>query len=342
MTREEATKQALSLGLSGQALQQKIEELMGNTASDFSGGTASEAKSPLQKQAEQMGAVQAQVTQPAKNYKPDVKTDEKPSMSKFGEFGQKLEDSFNQEDLTASGDELEKQITGQSTAAQNQAIKPGEKAERRLSEEGKLPEETKQAITEDLGEAGGNASSAGETTSSDSDKDKNSKKEYNKSMMSIWDAYHNGLIDKETAGYFTVDALATLAKNLGRGIGNVGAQFSGGTIDQGHDTSMWEQRKDKIFNTELQKESEEIKTFDNLLKGYQTNRAATVNDMLNDFRTKANDKNLSETERKFYQILSVQLAGAGLDGNTQIASIGAGVWDDIKSKFGEWFGKEGK
>ena len=60
---------------------------------------------------------------------------------------------------------------------------------------------------------------------------------YKKSMMSIWDAYRAGEIDKETAGYFTIDAIATLAKNLGRSIGNVGAQFSGGTIDNGHDES---------------------------------------------------------------------------------------------------------
>ena len=173
----------------------------------------------------------------------------------------------------------------------------------------------------------------------DSDKDKASKKEYNQSMMSIWDAYHNGLIDKETAGYFTIDALATLAKNLGRSIGNVGAQFSGGTIDQGHDESMWDKRKDKIFNTELQKESEGIDTFENLLKGYQVDKAATVNDMLNDFKTKADDPNLSETERQYYQLLAVELAGAGLDGNTQIAAIGSGVWEDIKSKIDEWRNK---
>lgn len=169
-----------------------------------------------------------------------------------------------------------------------------------------------------------------------------SKNKYNKSMMSIWDAYRAGEINKETAGYFTIDAIATLAKNLGRSIGNVGAQFSGGTIDNGHDTSMWEQRRDSMFNTELQKETEEVKTFDNILKGYQTNRAATVNDMLNDFRAKANDPSLSETEKRFYQVLAVQLAGAGLDGNAQIATIGSGVWDDIKSKFGEWFGKKDK
>ena len=86
----------------------------------------------------------------------------------------------------------------------------------------------------------------------DSEPDKN----YKKSMMSIWDAYRAGLIDKETAGYFTIDAIATLAKNLGRSIGNVGAQFSGGTIDNGHDESKWGQRQNAVMEEEIQKELE--------------------------------------------------------------------------------------
>ena len=81
---------------------------------------------------------------------------------------------------------------------------------------------------------------------------------YKKSMMSIWDAYRAGLIDKETAGYFTIDAIATLAKNLGRSIGNVGAQFSGGTIDNGHDESKWGQRQNAILNEEIGKETESL------------------------------------------------------------------------------------
>ena len=85
-----------------------------------------------------------------------------------------------------------------------------------------------------------------------------SKNKYNKSMMSIWDAYRNGLIDKETAGYFTIDAIATLAKNLGRSIGNVGAQFSGGTIDNGHDESKWGQRQNAMLSEEIQKEKEGV------------------------------------------------------------------------------------
>ena len=79
---------------------------------------------------------------------------------------------------------------------------------------------------------------------------------YKKSMMSIWDAYRAGLIDKETAGYFTIDAIATLAKNLGRSIGNVGAQFSGGTIDNEHDESKWGQRQKAVMEEEIQKELE--------------------------------------------------------------------------------------
>ena len=84
------------------------------------------------------------------------------------------------------------------------------------------------------------------------------KNNYNKAMMSIWDAYNKKLISKETAGYFTIDAIATLAKNLGRSIGNVGAQFSGGTIDNGHDESKWGQRQNALLNEEIGMETESL------------------------------------------------------------------------------------
>ena len=92
----------------------------------------------------------------------------------------------------------------------------------------------------------------------DTPDERNAKGKYNKSMMSIWDAYRAGEIDKETAGYFTIDAIATLAKNLGRSIGNVGAQFSGGTIDNGHDESKWGQRQNAMMSEEIQKEKEGV------------------------------------------------------------------------------------
>ena len=92
----------------------------------------------------------------------------------------------------------------------------------------------------------------------DTQEEHNAKNEYNKAMMSIWDAYRASLISKETAGYFTIDAIATLAKNLGRSIGNVGAQFSGGTIDNGHDESKWGQRQNALLNETIGKDTESL------------------------------------------------------------------------------------
>ena len=103
---------------------------------------------------------------------------------------------------------------------------------------------------------GNNSDDGGSDYGDDGGDESEPDKNYKKSMMSIWDAYRAGLIDKETAGYFTIDAIATLAKNLGRSIGNVGAQFSGGTIDNGHDESKWGQRQKAVLNEEIQKELE--------------------------------------------------------------------------------------
>jgi hypothetical protein len=172
----------------------------------------------------------------------------------------------------------------------------------------------------------------------DSTEDKNSKKRYNQSMMSIWDAYNNGLIDKETAGYFTVDALATLAKNLGRGIGNVGAQFSGGSIDQGHDTSMWEQRKDEIFNQELQGEAEGIQNYANTMKKYNLNKASTINDLLNTVKADVEKLDDNNPAKIAYLALAAQMANGDIDGNTTLAGVGAKAAAPLLEKLEGWLG----
>ena len=183
---------------------------------------------------------------------------------------------------------------------------------------------------------------AGETATvnkSDTPEDKNSKKRYNQSMMSIWDAYHNGLIDKETAGYFTIDALATLAKNLGRSIGNVGAQFSGGTIDQGHDESMWEQRRNEIFNQELQGESEGIQNYANTMKKYNLTKASTINELLNTVKADVDKLDDDNPAKIAYLALAAQMANGDIDGNTTLAGVGAKAAAPLLEKLESWFSK---
>lgn len=157
----------------------------------------------------------------------------------------------------------------------------------------------------------------------DTPKEKKAKGKYNQSMMSIWDAYNEGLIDKETAGYFTIDAIATLAKNLGRSIGNVGAQFSGGTIDNGHDESKWEQRQDKMFNTELQAESEEVQTFDNKFKELSYNRQSTLNDLLEAVKGDAEKLSDDNPLKIAYLSLAASIANGEVSGETTLAATGA-------------------
>ena len=103
----------------------------------------------------------------------------------------------------------------------------------------------------------------------DTKEEKTAKKAYNKATASIWDAYYNGDFGldengnpteeaKSIATYFTIDAIAKLAGNLGKRIGNVGAQFTGGTIDNNFETSDWENRRDQLLNEANQMQAEEL------------------------------------------------------------------------------------
>lgn len=166
--------------------------------------------------------------------------------------------------------------------------------------------------------------------------ERNNKNQYNKAMMSIWDAYRAGEISKETAGYFTIDAIATLAKNLGRSIGNVGAQFSGGTIDNGHDTSMWEKRRDSMFNTELQKETEGVDTFENKFKQLSYNKNSTINDLVEAVKSDADKLSDDNPLKIAYLSIAAMIANGQVDGTTTLAATGAKgaieLFDYIKEK----------
>jgi len=215
--------------------------------------------------------------------------------------------------------------TPQTTVAPNivqaKNVSAASTPEDKINQEMKVAQE-KQNIIDDVPEEKPEVESVTENVTEESKPETEAKKRYNKSMMSIWDAYRNGLIDKNTAGYFTIDALANAAKNMGRSIGNVGAQFTGGSIDNGHDESMWDQRKDKIFNAELQGESESIDNYENTLKKYNLTKASTVNNLLSTVKKdidKLDDKNPLKVA---YMALAAQMANGQIDGATTLASTG--------------------
>lgn len=157
---------------------------------------------------------------------------------------------------------------------------------------------------------GGSGSENGETENSkteEKDDDKKSKGRYKSSMYGILDAMRNGDIDKSTGLYFMLDALSKAARNTGIDIGNIGAQFSGGTVRNDYQDSLWNQRRDKMVANEISSELNKQKGTDKEMeyslakedligKGLSNeqadlalNASRTFNDKAEKFRAAGND-----------------------------------------------------
>ena len=211
----------------------------------------------------------------------EAKNAEKPKS--FKENIKAFEDNVNaaieDKDNYAKDEKLAEQSKKQVTAVQGQAEKPAEafmetqKEKEKKNESFEVGEEVGNVVSEVVSknptdenvEAGkkvietvSEAENIAVPRAYDTKEEKTAKKAYNKATASIWDAYYNGDIDKSTAVYFTIDAIAKLAGNLGKRIGNVGAQFTGGTIDNNFETSDWENRRDQLLNEANQMQAEEL------------------------------------------------------------------------------------
>lgn len=78
-------------------------------------------------------------------------------------------------------------------------------------------------------------------------------------VRSIQEAYYDGGIDKSTRDYMMADAVAKFARNTGRDIGNIGAQFTGGTINNNYETPAWNDRNTELFKQQTSAEAAGIK-----------------------------------------------------------------------------------
>ena len=126
-------------------------------------------------------------------------------------------------------------------------------------------------------------------------------------MYGIIDAMKNHDIDPSTGVYFMLDALSKAARNTGIDIGNIGAQFSGGTVRNDYQDSLWNQRRSKMFENEMtselnkqegtDKEMEYNLAKEDLIGKGLTNEQAdlalnasrTFNDKAEEFRKAGND-----------------------------------------------------
>lgn len=81
---------------------------------------------------------------------------------------------------------------------------------------------------------------------------------YKQTAKSIWDAYANGDIDKNTRDYLWMNSLATFASNMGDEANKVAAAYGGGVASPEDRQSIWEQRQNEMASNEIQQETENI------------------------------------------------------------------------------------
>lgn len=177
-------------------------------------------------------------------------------------------------------------------------------------------------------------------TDEDDDEDKDKNKKYKSSMYGIIDAMKNGDIDPSTGIYFMLDALSKAARNTGIDIGNIGAQFSGGTVRNDYQDSLWNQRRSKMFENEMTSELNKQEGTDKEMeyslakedlkkKGFeneQTNSMLEASRRLKD-AAKRFERKGNQTLADLYYTISSSAANGNIDVEEITGIAAAGVLD---------------
>lgn len=137
---------------------------------------------------------------------------------------------------------------------------------------------------------------------------------YRKATKSIIEAWRDGTFGdpdseeaKATRNYFMANAIGTFARNLGRDIGNVGAQYTGGTIDSNRDVADWDQRKDELLANEITEENEEIVNSPAYRKAVSEAQKLDANELSN--RIQAITAQYKEDDVRNYLVQQLQQIG---------------------------------
>jgi hypothetical protein len=116
-------------------------------------------------------------------------------------------------------------------------------------------------------------------------------------VRGIQQAYYDGTIDKGTRDYMMADTIAKFARNTGRDIGNIGAQFTGGTVNNNFETSNWDKRNEELFKQQTSAEAASIENSDKgreatgqNLANEKSDKALAASRLMEEYKNKASKK----------------------------------------------------
>lgn len=154
-------------------------------------------------------------------------------------------------------------------------------------------------------------------------------------VKSIMDAYYDGDIDKNTRNFMIADSIAKFLRNTGKDIANIGAQYTGGAIDNSREESMWDARNQEMAKQGISAEAATIENSDknierklqqnvinsgklsNEQKTYIVSAARQINTMMKKAKT--------NTEKQALAQLQAALATGNVNAVTAIGGSVAGL-----------------
>lgn len=180
------------------------------------------------------------------------------------------------------------------------------------------------------------SSGSGSGGSGGSGGDEESEKEATKyKIKSIMDAYYDGDIDKNTRNFMIADSIAKFLRNTGKDIANIGAQYTGGAIDNSREESMWDARNQEMAKQGISAEAATVENSDknierqlqqnvinsgklsNEQKNYIVSAARQINTMMKNAKT--------NTEKQALAQLQAALATGNVNAVTAIGGSVAGL-----------------
>ena len=146
---------------------------------------------------------------------------------------------------------------------------------------------------------------------------------------SIMQAYYDGDFGevgsdeaKGTRNYLLADTFGSFARNLGRNVGNVGAQYTGGSIDNSTDQSVWAKTQDKMADPEWRAQ-QEARERENVTRTFNNNMLKMRGDMAGQMQKFINNAP-NDTVRIAYMDIANKMLSGGQVNEKDLAVTGAG------------------
>lgn len=142
---------------------------------------------------------------------------------------------------------------------------------------------------------------------------------------SIMQAYYAGEFGepgseeaKASRNYMMADAIAKFARNTGRDIGNIGAQFTGGAVNNNYEQTSWDEAQNKMVSPQWQAE-QKSRELANVSSQFKNNISKLRGDVANKILTKVKESKTFAGRMNLMNLANAFMSGQKLSAGELLA-----------------------